>query len=349
MIAFYGILIFSYILGITARLFKKENQKPFLLFSILIMIIFIIISAFRDGIGDTGMYKYSYGLVAQDALGEDGYEKGFIFFLTILTRISIDPQFMIIITSIITQGINIWFLRKYSSYFELELFMYIASGYFLTTMNGIRQAMAASIMLLGTRFLIERKFIPYLILTLVMSTIHSSALVMIPVYFIVNNDSWSKNFVKTIGIMLIVTLFGGVIMNIAFKLLAGTKFGTYSEFDEGGANIVRMVVAMVPVFMAYIQRDKLREIFPQCDIFVNLAIVNMFIMALSLYNWIFARMTYYFVPYTFVLLPYIIKSIDIKEQRNLIYYTFLIGYFGFMYAEYVLSTNTNYTSQILGI
>lgn len=346
---FYGTLISTYILGVVSRFTKKQNQKPIFIFFILIMMIFIIISAFRDGIGDTSMYKHTYNLVAQGTVGKDGYEKGFIFFLTILTQISMDPQFMLIITSIITQGINIWFLRKYSSYFELELFMYIASGYFLTTMNGIRQAMAASIMLLGTRFLIERKFIPYLILTLVMSSIHSSALVMIPVYFIVNNDNWSKNFVKTIGIMLIVTLFGGVIMNIAFKLLAGTKFGTYSEFDEGGANIVRVVVAMVPVFMAYIQRDKLREIFPQCDIFVNLAIVNMFIMSLSLYNWIFARMTYYFIPYTFVLLPYIIKSIDIKEQRRLVYYAFLIGYSGFMYAEYVLSIGTNYTSQILGI
>ncbi|WP_434798696.1 EpsG family protein [Terrisporobacter vanillatitrophus] len=346
---FYGTLVSTYILGVASRFTKKQNQKPIFIFFILIMMIFITVSAFRDDIGDTGMYKHTYGLIAKGTVGEDGYEKGFIFFLTMLTNISVDPQFMLIVTSVITQGINIWFLRKYSSYFELELFMYIASGYFLTTMNGIRQAMAASIMLLGTRFLIERKFTPYLILTLIMSTIHNSALVMIPVYFIVNSESWSKNFVKTIGIMLIVTLFGGAIMNLMFQLLDGTKFGEYSQFDEGGSNIIRTVIAMVPVVMAYLQRKRLREIFPQCDIFVNLAIVNMLIMALSLYNWIFARMTYYFIPYTLVLLPYIIKSIDIKEQRRLIYYAFLLGYSGFMYAEYVLSIGANYTSVILGI
>ncbi|MEG1410480.1 MAG: EpsG family protein [Romboutsia sp.] len=349
MAVFYGVLVSTYIFGVGARLFAKENRKPMFIFLILIMVIFIAVSGFRSGIGDTSMYKHSYELIVENTQSQDGYEKGFIFFLTMLTKISEDPQFMVFITSFITQGLNICFLRKYASYFELELFMYIASGYFLTTMNGIRQAMAASIMLLGTRFLIERKFKHYLILTLLMSTIHSSALVMIVAYFIANNDNWSKNFAKTIGIMVVVVLFGGIIMKFGFQILGETRFAQYSEFDEGGSNIIRTIIAMVPVILAYMQRDRLRDIFPQCDIFVNLSIINMLIMGLSLYNWIFARMTYYFVPYTFVLLPYIIKSIDIKEERRLIYYTFLIGYFGFMYVEYVLSLGINYTSQILGI
>lgn len=346
--AFYGVLASSFIIGGGARLFKKENQKPLFLFYIAIMIIFIVMAGCRDGIGDTGMYRHLYGQVISGTVGE-GYEEGFVFFLTILSKISPDSQFMLFVTSFITQGLIIWFLRKYSSYFELELFMYVASGYFVTTMNGVRQAMAAAILLLGTKFLIERKFTPYLILTLLMSTIHSSALVMIPVYFIVDNDNWSKNFAQTIIFMLIVAIFGGVIMNIAFKVLDGTKFGEYSEFDEGGSSIFRTIIAMVPVILAYIQRHRLKDIFPQCDIFVNLSIVNMLIMALSLYNWIFARMTFYFMPYTFVLLPYCIKSIEEKDYRRLIYYSFLIGYAGFMYMEYVVSLGMNYTSKILGI
>lgn len=347
--AFYGVLASTFIIGGGARLFKKEKQKPLFSFYIVIMIIFIVIAGCRDSIGDTGMYRHFYEQVITDTVGEGAYEKGFIFFITILTKISPDSQLMLFVTSFITQGLIIWFLRKYSSYFELELFMYIASGYFVTTMNGVRQAMVAAIMLLGTRFLIERKFTPYLILCLLMSTIHTSALVMIPVYFIADKENWSKNFVQTIIIMIIVALFGGVIMKLIFKLLEGSKFGEYSQFGEGGSSIFRTIIAMVPIIFSYIQRDKLREIFPQCDVFVNLSIVNMLIMALSLYNWIFARMTFYFMPYTFVLLPYCIKSIDIKEYRRLIYYLFLIGYFAFMYREYVVSLGINYTSQILGI
>ena len=346
---FYATLTSTFILGWSARKFKMEDKKPLLIFSIIIMAIFMIVSGLRSGIGDTGMYKHLYEMVINGTVGEDSYEAGFIFFLECLTKISEDPQFMIIVTSVITQGLNICFLRKYSSYFELELFMYIASGYFLTVMNGIRQGLAASIMLMGTNFLIKRKFLPYLIMSLLMSTIHSSALVMIPVYFIVNNDEWSKNFLRTMILLIITVAFGGIIMKFGLQLLEGTRYGGYSEFDEGGSNIIRTLIAVVPVIMAYLQRDNLRKIFPECDIFVNLSIINMLIMGLSLYNWIFARMTYYFVPYTFVLLPYIIKSIDWKEQKRLIYYSFLVAYFGFMYVEYVVSLNVNYTSKILGI
>lgn len=345
----YSTLICTFIFGAGSRLFQKENKKPLLLFSLMIAGLFISVAGLRDGIGDTGMYKHLYQQVIDGTVGEGAYEEGFLFFLSILTKISEDPQLMIFVTSFITQGLIIWFLRKYSSYFELELFMYIASGFFLTTMNGIRQALAASIMLLGTSFLINRKFLPYLILTLLMSTFHQSALIMIPVYFIVDNDRWSKDFVRTIFILVIVVAFGGVILNYGFQLLEGTKYEAYSEFDEGGSNIVRLIIAIVPVILAYIQRDRLKEIFPQCDIFVNLAIINMLVMGMSLYNWIFARMTYYFIPYTFILLPYIIKSIDVKEYKRLIYFSFLVLYFIFMYFEYVVSLNTNYTSHILGI
>lgn len=346
---FYGVLASTFIIGGGARLFKKDNKKPLFLFYIVIMTIFIVIAGFRDSIGDTPMYRHLYEQVIANTVSEGGYEEGFIYFLTVLTKISTDSQFMIFITSFITQGLMIWFLREYSSYFELELFMYVASGYFVTTMNGIRQAMAASIMLLGTKFLIKRKFIPYIILVLLMSTIHSSALIMIPIYFIANNDNWSRNFLQTIIIMMIVALFGGTIMNIVFKLLEGSKFGGYSEFDEGGSNIFRTIIATIPIILAYIQRDRLRDILPECDIFVNISIINMLVMALSLYNWIFARITFYFAPYTYVLLPYCIKSIEVKEYRRLMYYLFLIGYFGFMYVEYVIALGMNYTSIILGI
>lgn len=340
----YGTLVSTFILGLGARKFKIEDKRPLLLFSVIIMLIFMLVSGLRSGIGDTGMYKHLYGMLQQGTVPEDSYEPGFIFFLDCLANISKNPQFMIIVTSIITQGLNIWFLRKYSSYFELELFMYIASGYFLTIMNGIRQGLAASLLLLGTNFLIKRKFFSYLIMTLLISTIHTSALVMIPVYFIVNNDNWSKNFAKTMIVLVIVVVFGGVIMKYGLELLEGTRYEVYSEFNEGGSNILRTLVAMVPIVMAYLQRENLKKIFPQCDIFVNLSIINMLIMGLSMSNWIFARMSYYFAPYTLVLLPYIIKSIEDKSHKRLIYYTFLVAYFGFMYVEYVVTLNMKYIS-----
>ena len=49
-------------------------------------------------------------------------------------------------------------IRKYSKVFELEIFIYIAAGYFLITMNGVRQALVASILFGCTNLIINNKW-----------------------------------------------------------------------------------------------------------------------------------------------------------------------------------------------
>ena len=79
----------------------------------------------------------------------------------------------------ITTVINIWTIRKYSKVFELEIFIYIAAGYFLITMNGVRQALVASILFGCTNLIINNKFKIYLPVVLVLSTIHTLSLIHI--------------------------------------------------------------------------------------------------------------------------------------------------------------------------
>lgn len=345
MAAFYWTLFSTYLLGLVSRI-NRSSKKPLFIGTFLIALIFIVIAGCRSGIGDTTMYTHLYEMIIDNTY-KDGYEKGFVFFLSFLSTISQDPQFMIIVTSVITHGINIFVMANYSSYFELEVYMYIASGFFLTSMNGIRQAMASAIVFLGTTFLIKRKFIPYTFLVLIASTLHTSAIIMIFVYFIVNNDLWTKHFNVIVMAGIFIIVFGGVISSILFRILASTRYGSYDTFEEGGANVVRTLVAFVPVILAYLQKDNLRKIMPNCDIFVNLSILNFFVMALSIDNWIFARMSYYFQLYSFILLPYTIKSISDIKQKRFIYYSFLVAYFIFMYVEYKVTQNVTYKSNVL--
>ena len=109
------------------------------------------------------------------------------------------------------------------------------------------------------------------------------------------------------------------------------------------------MVAAVPVILSYIQRDRIKQIWPDSKIFINMSIVNMLISALSMYNWIFARFNYYFQLYSFVLLPYCIKSVEDKNYKRFIYYSFIIMYLGFMYFEYVVSMNIQYRSDFIPI
>ena len=148
---------------------------------------------------------------------------------------------------------------KYKSYLELQLYLYMASGYFTVTMNGIRQCLAAALVFVCNKFIVNGDFKKYLIFVLLISLFHGSALIMIPIYFIVRQKAWSKNVVKLIFLACIGVIFYDSFSEVLFKALQNTQYGHYSEFQEGGSSIIRTIVNAVPVILAYIKRDELKE------------------------------------------------------------------------------------------
>lgn len=344
MTVFYLALILGYIISLLARINPDKNGGPSLFFSIILITFLAVISGLRNGIGDTYMYCHLYGLIGPGYDSNGGYEPGFIFILKILKSISEDPQLMIFTLGVVTTVINVWIIRQYSKCFELAVLMYIASGFYLVTMNGIRQCLAGAILFAATTFIIKGKFKSYLFVTLLMYTIHNSALVMIPVYFIARMAPWSKNIYRVLILFLIGMLFYEPLMNIVGQM--NDKAATYAnEFNEGGANIIRVAIYIVPVIFAYIKRDELKKVWPNSNVFINISLINLMIMGFSLYNWIFARFNIYTQVYTFVLLPNIILNCFKGKERRLIYYGLLICYIVFFIFEYQISMGVVYTSD----
>lgn len=345
----YKATAITFILAIFGNIYKDRNNRSNVIFTLVIIAILDIISGLRSNIGDTYFYMHTYELIASGEQITEGYEPGFLLLFNILVSISSDPKLMILFTGIITTSINIWMLRRYTSIFELEVFLYIATGYFVVTMNGIRQGLVAAIMFACTRFIIKGKLIPYIIITLLMSTFHSSVLIMIPVYFIVRNEAWSNKMKKIVCISIIALFCIQPLMKIIFEVVEGTKYSGY-ESDvlnggEGGSSPMRLIIASVPILLAYVYRGDLKQKWPESNIFINMSIVNLIVYAFSLYNWVFARFTFYFELYAIVLLPYCIKVMNNKKARDLIYFSLIICYIIFMYLDQSVSQGIDYQSD----
>ena len=344
MTIFYFALILGFSFSLLARLLKRENGRPSLFFSILVILMLALISGLRNGIGDTDMYVHLYDLIGPGYDSKGGYEPGFVLFLAGLKKISDDSQFMIFVTGMVMTILNLWIIRKYSDCFELSVFMYIASGFYLVTMNGMRQCLAASILFTATTFIINKKFILYLVIVVLMTTVHSSAIVMIPLYFIARMEPWSKNIYKVLVLFIIGMIFYDPLMQIVGSV--SDKADTYvNNFNEGGANILRVAIYAVPVFFSYIKREEIKRVWPNSRVFINISLVNLLIMVFSLYNWIFARFNIYTQVYTFVLLPTVILKCFYGKEKRLIYYGLLICYFIFFIFEYQISMGVVYTSD----
>ena len=196
-----------------ARYFSKPLHdgityvKPNKLLIFISMFSLVMVSGLRNNIGDTYFYMHSYTLLEDQGLSDIKFEGdfGFNIFQLLLYQISDDPQLLIFTTALITNVLIVITLYKYSRMIELSLFVYIASGLYTVTMNGIRQSLAAAIIFAATKYILDGNFKKFLLVILLASTIHQTALIFIPIYFIVRRKAWTRDTYILLGLGVLIS------------------------------------------------------------------------------------------------------------------------------------------------
>ncbi|WP_417898965.1 EpsG family protein [Bacillus haimaensis] len=332
---------------LATTIYSPVEIKPNRYMTMLATLSLILVSGLRTNIGDTYFYRHAYEL--HDFTWEfviSQKDKGFVFLQMLLKMFSSDPQILIFSTALITNLLIVIILYKYSRMIEMSLFVYITSGLFLVSMNGIRQFLAAAIIFAATKYIMDGSWKKFIVVVLIASTFHQSALILIPIYFLVRRKAWTKSTFALLVLAMIVVVGYNQFSSILFSALEDTQYGHYSEFSEGGASILRVVVYAAPLFIAYLGRGKLRDIFPNSDYIVNLCVLNLIFMIIASQNWIFARFTIYFGLYNLILIAWVVRLVKEKDQKFL-YYGIFIFYLVYFYYEHVIALGILYKSNYL--
>lgn len=265
---------------------------------------------------------------------------------------------LIIFKHFVSQDYNAWFtfivliqcigiakfFSRYSSNFSYSIFLFYTTSCFLWTVNGTRQFLAATIILMFSNYLVERKTIPFIIIVLIAYSVHTSALIMIPAYFCVNYEPWSKKS------NIFLAVFMGLLLVYVFRFSSNDSEYSYITGDEySGVNILRVVVMSIPAILCFIKFKTIAEVAPkQIGILINLSIMCCGCFVLGAFtNGMVARIALYFQIYTYVLLPWILKYAfeDNKIIKTAISFL-LIAYF---YYDMIIAGNGIYQSANLGI
>lgn len=313
----------------------ENNHKKYNYFFIVIIIFSLtIVSGFRKA--GTDFYTYR-GLFLQQGsssfiIDKDSTEIGFTALCKILYRISSEPLIFFIVTSFITSICIVMALKKYSKVFELSIYLYITTFMYYASMNILRQWMATAIIFLGFRFLYERKWYIYFPIVIFASLFHSSATIMILVYFMVNHKIISINNLIKVGIFGVGFLLYNYSIKIFFDFLGTTKYADYmDEFVKQGhgVNILRVLVYLAPILLIVLMYKKFNlNINIKDNIVFNLCLIGFLFMLLGLKHAYFARICVYFEPYYLLLIPDLISLFKDKERR-IIYYLIMVLYFLF--------------------
>lgn len=328
---------------IQGQVFPKPNKL--MMFAVAITL--IIVSGLRNNIGDTFFYMHAY--VVDDFSWYAILQKkdiGFNVFQKFLKGFTDDPQVLIFILAFFTNLLIIKVFYNYARLFELAVFVFITSGAFIVSMNGMRQYFAAAIIFTATKYMLEGSWKKYMGLVLLASVFHQSALIMIPIYFFVRRKAWTGTTLVLLTVAILIVFGFNQFQEILFSTLKDTSYGEYQNFQEGGANIIRVLFYGFPLIIAFLGRDKLRMLYPQIDVFVNLSLIGAVLMIISTQNWIFARMAIYFTLYQIVLVAWVIKVFRQKDQK-LIYLVLLFIYLLFFFYENVITLGIQYRSDYL--
>lgn len=320
-------------------------------------ILLILIAGLRYGIGDTGTYKQIFTTIPANVMSylssnivED--DRGFYLIVSFIKQfISQDNQVIIFIFSMLTIGLIGYGLYKYSDNIVMTTFLFITMGCYTVSMNGIRQYLATAILFLTLPLIKKRKFVLYLIIVLLTSTIHASAIIFIPIYFLDKVKGW--------GIVSYLLLLTGFFLFFTYNVtgpmiadfLGESQYGHYADAllsTNEGANIIRTLVCCVPLALSWAKKDIINQKMQYGNIVINLTILNFIFMLLASRYWIYARFCIYFNLYAILLLTYCIDNIFEKRSVKIITILCIICYCIFFWYD-SLTSGLYYTSQFIKI
>lgn len=330
-----GVICRKYPLKVTGGI---GQPLPNPLCFILSVIAFVPFAGLRTNSGDTFFYIHDFELTKPDGSIDFQPEGGNLYslFFEIIKETVDDFHWLIFITSIITFVPVLWVIYKYSHPYELALFLFLATGYFGMGLNGIRQYCAAGVLALGTKYMFSTKksaILKYAAFVLVAWLFHKSAIIMIPIFFFVRRKAWRPSSFMLIFLSAVALSVFDMILPSFLSALEGTSYGHYSEEgwftsgNESGSSFMRVVVAFVPIAMAYFSRKRMQALGHIGDILVNLCCVHLAFYIISMYNWIFARFAIYTSLYYILLMAWVAYNAVSKKDRALYYVLCLAAFY----------------------
>ncbi len=285
----------------------------------------ILFCGLRTGYNDTGTYQSIYNAIAKDVdlleginwlkLGEN---PGFSFTNHVLVRLGFSTQSFLMFYAVVTVGIYLWFLRKYTCQLPLTVFLFVTFCGYTFTLAAIKQCMAMALCMVATDRAIRGKYISFVLWVLLGALYHPYALMYLIVPLLMFRP-WS---IMTI-VMLMVFAVAGMIMEqllgtiLSVTDMLGENYDATS-FTGEGVNPFRLAAISVPILVSFLTRRQIaNENNREQNLMVNLAMLNGEIMFLALFGTAnyFARLANYFLPFQALAIPWLLTHLERRSKR----------------------------------
>ncbi|MGN0990316.1 MAG: EpsG family protein [Candidatus Ventricola sp.] len=326
------------------KVLGKEERRATLLYAwiVFLPILFIVVTR-SNYFGDTGQYISEYRRIPSDLAGKWSYvqshskDTGFYALGAFVSIFAGDHfRYFFLVIALIQSGCLIKTYRKYSEDYWFAIFVFVATTDYLSWMfNGIRQFTAVAITFAAAEPIFKKKYVKACVIIALASLFHKSALMMIPVVFIVQGRPWNWKTVLVILGTVVIMSVSGVFTDTLDMVLQDTQYSNvvsdWTSWGDDGTNPLRVLVYSVPTILSLFCRNKIAK---SGDRVVQIA-CNMGIVSTALYlvsmvtSGIFmGRLPIYCSLYANgILLPWELNHVFGKQMRSLAIVCYVVFYF----------------------
>ena len=315
------------------------------LFAFIVFLPIFIMTVYGRVRADTWAYLSMFRALRTDAAGaleaiQKAKDPGFTVFGLIVKTIfgSDQTAYRFLIAAVHTIPL-ILVLRKYSLDYVFSIFLFIAFGYHLSwMMNGLRQFMAVTIIFAATPWILKQDAAKTIPIILFAALFHKSALIFIPVFFIVQGEVWNWKTLLFSFLMVIATLFFAR-NGDSFDTLAdnvGYSISSMKESGDDGTNPIRVLVHSIPMILSFIYRDGLKkDNNPLINLCVNMSVLTagMYLVSMVTSGIMVGRMPIYTSLYNLILLPYLVYHCFPRNIMKFVFLGVIVFHFAFLYIE----------------
>lgn len=264
------ILIFASLLDYIEIPKKLRKTLIYLLNGIL-----IFMSGFRY---ETGHDYYNYINIFDNLSGFKDYfasyqsspvEVGYALLNITIKKLGGGSEVLYFIIAFLTIVVFSYAINKQTKHYFTALLMFYFLLYYENTMGHIRAGMAMAIILCSLKYIEKQDFIKFLALIIIAASFHSTALVVLPVYFIKKYEPSKKTITVTIlaafliGRIDIVAILVKYIQLINFNFYLTNKILNYAsnEVITGAYKtmLIRLLILIAFILSEKNIRDKLKN------------------------------------------------------------------------------------------
>lgn len=250
------------------------------------------------------------------------FELGFVLFNMLVSSISDNERFFIIISTAIIIGSVSRYIFKNSKIAWLSFFLFIGLGFWGNSLNVLRQFIAIAFLIISLSFVFKNKFVYFLMFVIISSFFHLSALSFIVVYPLSKIKVTKIYITIFLSLCIVIFIFSSQILSILINL-----FGYEQHIDRlgDGSGVGMLILLLLIATAAIFYRGNALKVDRNFDIYLHILLVGILLNILALEFDLAGRAMIYFTVHNIIIVPTIIYSIKNKFDRNIGVLLIIIG------------------------